>query len=193
MHNYKKEQPVPIVEGNSIRLREITPSDTEFIISHRNNEEIGKYVSFSDKKLTKKEHAEFMSAYYKNNNEYYFIAENLQNNERIGAICLYNIDIESKKAEIGRLFIVPEARMLSFDMTVLTLNFAFEVLNLNKVYGIQRELNPSVEFFLYLGAKKEGLLKEHYWNGKEFENAVYIAVFKKDIERAFSKIRLKLV
>ena len=166
--------------GEYTRLREITGDDTSLILNWRNNPEIGSHITFSLDKLTKKKHEIFLEKYFDENMNYYFIIEELNTSKAIGTVSVDNIDVLAKKAEIGKLLLGVEHRVHVFEVYYLVQRFAFETLQLNKTYAFQQEANKACKFMEYLGAKKEGVLRQHYWNGVWCDNIVMWAMFLPD-------------
>ncbi|MFC1770405.1 GNAT family N-acetyltransferase [Candidatus Margulisiibacteriota bacterium] len=190
----KKEnrRKTPILEGQYIRLREVSPDDTEFILKWRNDEKLGRYLTFSNEKLLRKRHELFLKDYFDRGEDYYFICEKVDNSEKIGTFSIYNIDQHAQKAEIGRCFMTPKNSVYGFEMMMMLLKFAFEHLKLNKIYGIQLESNPVLECYLACGANKEGVLKDHHWNGQKLDNIVLTAIFKHEFEPVMDRVQMTL-
>jgi RimJ/RimL family protein N-acetyltransferase len=179
----KNKSKAPLLSDKFIRLREITYQDTDNILFWRNHSVLGKYISFSRDPLTKETHENYLKDYFKDKNSYYYIAEEINSNKAIGTISLDNIDIYAKKAESGKFLIDPNYRLYAFEVVYLLFAFAFETLNLNKIYSLQQKQNPAKDFTIYLGGQIEGVLKEHYWNGEMLDDIIQFAFFKPDFEK----------
>ena len=170
---------VSIIKGKHIILREVTYKDVDRIVSWRNDKNLGKFLG--TEKLTKKKQCEFLKHYFERDNDFYFIAEMIAYSKPIGTVAIFDIDYASKRAEFGRLLVLNNCRMFSFEISYLALKFAFETLKLHKVYGgVQKENIKALRFDLSLGFHKEGILKEHWWNGQKLDDVILAAMFEDD-------------
>ena len=167
----------PIIKGKNICLREISHGDTDTIVAWRNREDLGKFLK-RENKLTKRSHTDFINNYFKKNNDFYFVAETKDLKIPIGTVAIYDVDFLSKRAEFGRLIVDDKYRTFAFEISFLALQFGFETLKLNKIYGAaQKENRKAVRFVLGLGFTEEGLLKRHWWNGEKFDDVIPLAMF----------------
>ena len=85
--------------------------------------------------------------------------------------------------------------MAAFEIAFLSIQFAFEELKINKIYGaVQKENKVAHRFDLSLGFVEEGILRSHYWNGKKCDDLILIAMFKdeyKKLKYKYKKIIIK--
>lgn len=168
----------PIIT-NYLILREIEKSDTDFIIKLRTDE---KNAALDRKEnITPEIHNKWLDKYFINNNDLYFIIIDKESQKKIGTISLFNIDKISKKAELGRFIIIDRFRYLAPTAWVNVLEFGFLNLKLNKIYGFVRSKNKKAhKFNKKMLMKEEGLLKKHYWDGREYCDLIIVALFKED-------------
>lgn len=179
--------------GVNICLREVQYSDSEQIVKWRNDDNIGKYLSNTELTLTNQKL--FMEEYFKRENDFYFIAELKNNKVPIGTVAVFNYDKIAKIAEWGRILILPEYSLVAFETAFLSIQFAFEKLKINKIYGaVQKENKVAHRFDLSLGFVEEGILHSHYWNGEKCDDVILIAMFKdeyKKLKYKYKKIVIK--
>ena len=167
------------LKGQNVRLREITLEDAPDVVRWRNDPDIGTYLGNTVLSLTDQQ--TFMSNYLSRDNDYYFIVELLSSGTPVGTIALYAIDPLASTAEYGRILILPAYRLFSLESVCLCLEFGFKNLNLNKIYcTVQAQNLRSVAFNLKLGFKREGLLRQHYWNGETVDDIHQMAMFNQD-------------
>lgn len=167
----------PIVKGKNVNLRKINRKDTDTVLAWRNSEDLGRFLRRKNK-LTKQFHIDFLKKYFKKNNDFYFIAEIKDSKIPIGTVAIYDVDFLSKRAEFGRLLVDDKYRVFAFEISFLAMQFGFEILKLNKIYGaVQKENKKTLRFDLGLGFREEGLLKHHWWNGEKFDDIIPLAIF----------------
>ena len=179
--------------GKNIYLREVQYSDSKKIVKWRNDNNIGKYLT--RKKLTLTKQKLFIEEYFKRENDFYFIAELKNKKVPIGTVAVFNYDKITKIAEWGRIIVLPEYSLAAFEIAFLSIQFAFEELKINKIYGaVQKENKVAHRFDLSLGFVEEGILRSHYWNGKKCDDLILIAMFKdeyKKLKYKYKKIIIK--
>lgn len=131
------------------------------------------------------------------NNELNFIIQT-KKDEAIGTISLTDIDLVNKRAEAGRLLLSEDAEVHGKPYAVEALNHvyftAFEFLNLNKIYGLVPADNKlMLKFHLYMGLKKEGVLRKHYLRSDEFLDGIYVGLIREEFYELVLKRSLILL
>ena len=150
--------------GRMVKLREVSFDDIDDIITWRNDPELGKYLNAFEK-LTHQTQHDFLTRYFEQSDEYYFVAETLKTKQKVGTTSIYHIDAREKRAEFGRLIIPQRYRILASEVAFLGLRFAFEVLGLDKVFGYAVEENERVvKFDLSLGFERIRTLPQYWYN-----------------------------
>ena len=148
--------------GEKIYLRPITYEDTDLIIQWRNADSVRKYFIYREP-FTKEGHEKWMKTQIETGNAYQFIICLKSDNRPIGCTYLRDYDKMHNKAEYG-VFIGEEnmrGQGLGKEMLNLTLQFAFNVLHLHKVYARALADNAaSIHCFLSCGFEQEALLRE---------------------------------
>ena len=114
----------------------------------------------------------------------------LENNQIVnaGTIGLYNINMRHQRA-VWRVRLDPKQQGMgiAFEAATMVLNYGFNTLNLNKIISDSFADNQAViKLCLKVGAKKEALLKKHYYHKGEFRDAVQFGLFRKDFNKIFS-------
>jgi len=177
---------VPDLFGICCYLTELTENDTDFIIGLRTNQNLN---ALSGKSLSPEEHLSWLKKYYQKDNDFYWVVREIKSNERIGTAALFDIDNRSRKAESGRTIILDGYRFLTFDVFFTRMKFAFDNLNLNKVYAkVRLSEQKIINYDKKLGYKVDGILREDWWDGEKFIDFYLISMLKSE----FNKYRLDL-
>lgn len=151
-HNY-------IITGYCFRLRPISLNDVDFILELRTNPNLNKYINYTSKNIQIQ--IAWLQEYFKRNNDYYFVVENIKNNEKVGLIAVYNIDYTNLVAEWGRWVIKPNS-LATIESVLLMYKFAFNILNLNQVYSKTCASNYKVvSFHDSIKFSKKQILKDN--------------------------------
>jgi UDP-4-amino-4,6-dideoxy-N-acetyl-beta-L-altrosamine N-acetyltransferase len=108
-----------------------------------------------------------------------------QESQPLGFIQLGKIDYINRNAEWG--FFIGEKRRryggYAAEAEFLLLKYAFDFLNLNKIYGYIFTFNKKVlSMHRRYGFKEEGTLKKHIYHQGNFEDIVMMSIFKSDYE-----------
>jgi UDP-4-amino-4,6-dideoxy-N-acetyl-beta-L-altrosamine N-acetyltransferase len=150
----------------SIVLRRITELDTDFVLSLLNNESIKNNFPRT-KDITLKDHETFLNKL--SNKNLYWIIE--KDKIPVGTISLYDINYDHKRAEWGRLMILPKYRNQDIGKLALKeiINYSFLKLKLHKIYCYVMENNDiALKMYQDLGFKIKGILKDHYYINNKY-------------------------
>ena len=128
-----------------------------------------------------------MEEWFKKNqsdkNQILFGIYELGSKELIGSVRLMFIDWISSVAELG-IFIGDElarGKGIGKGVTKLILNYAFQVINLHRIYLKVSESNTkAIHLYESCGFIKEGLLREHFWTNGEYESIIMMGILKNE-------------
>lgn len=112
-----------------------------------------------------------------------FAIETRQENKHIGNTGFYHIDYLHRRAEFWILIGSKSYRHKGFgvQVTSLLVNFAFNNLNLNKVYvHVTEENNAAINLYSKCNFTQEGFLRDHYFINGEYKNIVIMSLLKID-------------
>jgi len=101
----------------------------------------------------------------------------------IGAIGLKDIDLVHKRAEYGRLIILPVCRGqgLGKQALLLLLDYAFGTLDLNRIYGYILANNfPGLAACLSAGFSIEGFLHQHVYKDAVYLDVISVGILADD-------------
>jgi len=176
------------LNGVGVIFTEITLQDTDFVLKIRSDKTLN---ALSANNIDRDIHIEWFNRYKERENDIYWIVRHKKSLKPIGTAALYDIDLKSRKAESGRTIIIPEYREYVFDVFLTRMKFAFEKLNLNKVYAKVRESSKDIlNLDVKLGFNIDGLLREDWWNGSEYVNLYLISLLRSDYSN-YKKTRYK--
>jgi RimJ/RimL family protein N-acetyltransferase len=172
--------------GDKIILRPLKIEDLEKTHEWRNNLELIKLtqgVRFP--KSLEMDREWFDNALNdKSNRNIYFGIDVIESSEFVGIIQLNNIDYVSGTASWG--FIIGDknkrGKGISNEAPRLLFNYAFNVLNLRKIYGYMICLNKAA-FFMHLAIgnfKHEGTLKQHVFFEGLYHDVLIFSIFRED-------------
>lgn len=117
------------------------------------------------------------------NTRYIFAICRLSNNEHIGNVGLGKINYISRHSMLN-IFIannLNRSKGLGTEATNLILQFAFNRLNMNKVYlQTSERFIEANKMYQRIGFKKEGVLREHYYSNGNYEDKVIYSILKRE-------------
>jgi diamine N-acetyltransferase len=123
--------------GRSMILHLLKEQDLPLTLSWRNRDDIRFNFKTSDI-LSLDQHVAWWKNYVTNNRDFVFVVhETINLNRPVGQISVYNIDLDNREAEFGRLMIgEKEARGkgLAKEATKLVVSWAFNTFQLKRIY-----------------------------------------------------------
>ncbi len=124
-----------VIKGDKINLIEISENDLLIMMEWRNDKDNRKYF-FSQEIITFENQKKWYQSYLKKDNDKMFIIKT-KNDISIGTIALYNINIDKKYGEIGRILIGDKKfRRMGYATRAIKLliNKAFEIFKLEEIF-----------------------------------------------------------
>lgn len=117
------------------------------------------------------------------NTRYIFAICNSADNEHIGNVGLGNIDYISRHCMFN-IFIYnlkDRHRGIGVEATELALEFAFNKLNMNKVYlRTSEKFAGAIRLYEKLGFIKEGVMRQHYYSNGEYQDKIMYSMLKSE-------------
>ncbi len=108
-------------------------------------------------------------------------------NESVGMISIYDINLDHKSLQMGR-FLIGEKEIVgnapvAFEAELLLSDYVFNNMKMHKIYGDVMEDNTNmIQMRYYLGYKKDGLLRDHYVYDGRYKNTVAISILENEYE-----------
>ena len=112
------------------------------------------------------------------------------NQEHIGNLGLHNIDLFTRKAELGIILgeSSEQKKGLSTEAIKLIVSHGFNRLNLHKVYLRTHEENiAAIKTFEKVGFKVEGIIREEFYHYRRWANSVYMGLLEDDFFQVNSR------
>ncbi len=123
------------LEYNDVFIRSIQHKDIEQIRLLRNKQDVRKWFVYSDE-ISCVNQETWYKKYCKTENDFMFVALDKDKLNIIGAVAIYNLDVNIKKAEFGRLMVDKDKLLpkgLGTIVTIAALKIAFEQLDLDNI------------------------------------------------------------
>lgn len=166
-----------------IKIRSLQISDVDYMIEFIKDKDISKNFLFTRYPYSKEKMIDFIKKSWEDKDNLHYAID--IDGEYAGTVSLKNINYIDRNAEYA---IVLRKKFwglgISKEATIEILNYAFNVLNLNKVYlNVLSENIRAIKFYEKFGFKKEGVFKKHiYLNGK-YCDLIYYCIFRDDFEK----------
>lgn len=183
-----------LIEGKFIDLRIINEQDAEYIYKWRTGES-GAYLNQPENYSIESQKAWIKS---RNQNEINFIIYSKGlSSQRVGMISIVDVDIQNKKAEVGRLLL--DAQYLNastpfgLEALKITYNLVLNEWKFHKIYGSILALNIGmIKLQKFLGMEEEGVLKRHLFLHNQYVDLHLFAIFANDFNTKYEP-RLNLL
>lgn len=160
------------------KLKRITENELETLMNWRMREDISDMM-FTDVKLTMETQRKWYEKVKADPTQIRWII--FADDVPIGSMYLTDIDRNNKRCESGWLVAEKEYRSLKLAMALQQnmLDFAFDVLGLNRVYGQIIDDNPGVLRLVKLcGLDQEGTLRQHVCKNGKFHDVFCVGITK---------------
>jgi RimJ/RimL family protein N-acetyltransferase len=131
-------------KGERFGLRPVADEDAEFLHALRIDPYLSKYVHATP--LDPAAQQIWLASYYERPGDYYFCVVDDVTGEREGAISLYNVNVATGTAEMGR-WILRQRSLAAAESALLVYTIAFDDLGLNRVYCRTVSANRAVVSF----------------------------------------------
>lgn len=171
-------------DGN-ISIRKIGYGDTDNIVRWRNLPDV-KNNLYTQTDLTAEQHIWWMQNKVDKGLCAQFIIEMIEPQTPIGTVFIKNIDRDSCKGEYGIFIGEDIARGKGYGKIAakLAVQYAFEVLELNRVYlSVFKDNISGIKSYESAGFVVEGIFREDYKKDGKYFDVVYMAILKSDWEK----------
>ena len=173
------------MKGERIYLRILEETDIPLTTQWINNSEISDIMGYLPvKSLTSQ--IEWYKKITNDNTRFIFAICELATNEHIGNVGLGNIDYINRHSMFNIFLVNKEnrAKGIGTEVTNLILDFAFNKLNLNKVYlQTSERFREANNMYLNFGFVKEGVMRQHYYSNGKYEDKIIYSILKKEYEK----------
>lgn len=172
-----------MIQGDTIILRPVEKTDLERLVTWRNDPSISKYF-FNVFPLSMAGQENWFEDLLGREDKRLFIIDTTEK-VPIGTVGLDNIDFKNQRAEFGSLLIQPshQGKGFALDATMTLLRFAFDHLNLNRIYLQVFNWNkPAIKLYLRCGFQEEGLLRQSVYKDGRFQDILLMAVLRDEFK-----------
>jgi RimJ/RimL family protein N-acetyltransferase len=175
----KTEEAADALRGEFVTLRPLRESDAELTLRWRRSE---RAALLNGGASTVEAQAEWIRA--RPQSERNFVIE-LADGRPVGMLSLVGIDRRNRHAESARFLIGDEDAVRGVPAAVeamkLLYGLAFDELGLERVWGtVASDNRRMVKWQRYLGMREEGRLRNHYFIGDRFQDAVCLGILAEE-------------
>jgi RimJ/RimL family protein N-acetyltransferase len=170
-----------MLNGKKLSLRPFDEHDIENTVKWLNNIEFGVLIDRVHP-TTVQERKDWFSAISKDKTALTFAIVLNESNNHIGNLGLINIDYRSRR---GQLWIYLEnqntGKGLGIEALDLILEYAFQYLNLNRVFLYVVSTNVrALSFYKKCGFKVEGTFRQHIYLKNKYIDAIWLGILKEE-------------
>jgi len=166
------------LETKRLSLIPLEEEHTELIIKWRNDKDI-LFNFFSYMPLTRAEHLHWLNS--KPHDRIDLMIQIKKTSDFIGVVNLSNIDHRNQHCEYGILIGEKSfwGKGYAREATECILDYAFDVLNMRKVYlYVQKENERAIKLYTSIGFEVEGDFREEFFKNGRFVNILKMAKFR---------------
>ncbi|WP_161555226.1 GNAT family N-acetyltransferase [Dokdonia sinensis] len=170
------------MKGDKVYLRILEKTDIHLTQKWINDSVISEIMGYLPV-LSFENQLEWYDSIKNDKTRYVFAICRIDNDKHIGNVGLGNIDYINRHCMFNIFIATNDNRSggMGSESTRLILNFAFERLNLNKVFlqTSERFLQAN-KMYLKLGFQIDGVLREHYYSNRSYENKLVYSILKRE-------------
>lgn len=174
---------LPELSTARLKIRQIQARDSEAIFRIKRNREVTQmYGVEPDESIEKtRKWVEERISNYKDRNVLYWVFTLTGEDQPIGSICLWHLDLESRCAEVGyELNSMYWKHGYMFEALWATINYSFEI-GFHRIEACPFEINePSKKLLLKLGFRHEGTLRDRCFYKGEYMHQMYFGLLKEE-------------
>ena len=129
-----RQEDLPIINGKKVRLRPITPADTEDIVRWRNNPNVQQFFIFREP-FTHEMHEAWLNTRVAKGEVIQYIIEEMASGKSVGSVYFRDIDSKNDSAEYG-IFIGEDSargKGLGSETATLFTDFGMDVLRMHRI------------------------------------------------------------
>lgn len=151
-------------------LRPVCKEDAPFILTLRTDAELNRYLHPTSPSI--EDQLQWLENYFKRDNDFYFVIEELTQKTPQGLISLYDVDNGTRSGEWGRWLLLQDS-LAAVESALLIYRFGFETLKLHEIYCRTVSENGSVvSFHDSCGIPRRRALPGHFFFDDEHKDAI---------------------
>ena len=172
------------IETPRMRLTGISHEEMAYIFEHFPKPEIKKILGHRSEEEYQKEESKHKNGYSSYNRRFkLFLLADKETGTIIGRCGLHNWNPDHSRAEIGYIMEdeAYKGKRLMAEALGAVLEYGFNTLNLNRIEALVGSNNtPSLKLMEKYRFTKEGVMKQHYYIGGQYEDFVVFARLYED-------------
>lgn len=171
------------LKGNKVLLRAMELEDMDFLRNMINDEKMEHNVIGWSFPISKYEQERWFESQIQNKNNVRFIIE--AEGQAIGLATLTNIDWKNRKACHGIKLFSDDIKGKGYgtDTVIAIMKYAFEELQLNKIYSTILEENEiSRKLYRKCGWTEEGCLRKSIFKNNKYNNEIFVGILREEYE-----------
>ena len=168
------------IYGENVYLRAVEERDLSQLLEWRNDPSLRSYFrEFRD--IPAQSHHKWFLEKMEDKNDISLSICRIDTNALIGHTGLHNIVWVNKSAEFG-IYINPVLHGQHFggDALKTLLEYGFDELNLNRIFGEVYTNNTAKSKYLNMGFVEEGRLRETYWHAGKYYDSWIVSMIRSD-------------
>jgi diamine N-acetyltransferase len=174
-----------VLVGKTVRMRAIEAGDLPLLLQWKNDPEIADYF-YEYTPIPFRTQEEWYDRQRLDASELNLIADK-HDGTPVGTGSLTHIDHRNRRAEAGRVLVGSKDLRdsgVGIEISALLYEYAFEHLNLNKVYSDARAPNTRIRRVnAALGGSEDGILRQHVYSQGEYVDVVVMSLLRADFFR----------
>jgi len=179
------------IKGKRVALGLLIEEDLERLWKWVNDKEVTQFLAMFPRVISKEEEQKWLQRVLQGDSNIIFAILLLPNLEHIGNLGLHKIDLIDRNAELG-IFIGEKkywGQGLGEEAIILALDYAFNVLNLKKVYLKVYEFNKrAIRCYEKVGFKLVGRLRQHLFRGGRWWDVLIMDILDEEFRRKHRSI-----
>lgn len=173
-----------IIETQRLKLTGYSPQDMIFIFENFSKDEVMKILGHRSEEDYQKEEYKYKNGYSSYNKSFIlFLLTEKITNTIIGRCGLHNWNKEHNRAEIGYNISDENFKRkgLMTEAVNAIIDYGFNKLNLHRIEALVGSNNiPSLRIMESHQFIKEGVLRQHYLVGNEYEDSILFSILDKE-------------
>jgi len=176
----------PFLAGKKVYLRPLEPSDAPRMVGWMNDPDVRRTLGIA-RPLSEQSEQDFIDKVTRNPNEVGFAIVARRDDRFIGTAGLMQIDWFARLAGFG-ISIGDTSRWglgYGTETTRLVTDYAFDTLNLNRVWLHVYDINPAgIRVYERVGYRREGLLRQGAYRDGAYRDVLAMAILREDWQAA---------
>lgn len=173
-----------MLKGKKINLRPVSERDLDLIACWRNDPDNRRFF-FTTSMINPAGQKKWFENMIADPNRFIFVIETVES-KPVGIIGMDKIDRRNQEAEIGPGLLDPHERGQGYieEAIELLLDYAFDELNLHRVYGSCYPFNRVIGLMKLFGFVEEGMLRQAVFTQGKFYDKVILGLLREEWESA---------